>query len=335
MTQIGLRPPVDVTEAPSDGRTDSDFPQDVFADGPARLTFRTWDGATLGANHGTAVLDLVPRLDLSAPAILTPVDADDPSSAATFESMMSASRVVSDHIGVAVFQTTGAGIWQYSTDAGANWTNFPKVSIARAFLLPVEAQVRFVANAEPINAGTARLKFKAWDRTFGAEGEQIAVVGTAFSRESETVTVAVKNTAPTLTVGTGVILPPVKVSPNVPGVFVSRLLAKGAVTDSSRGLRGVAVIAVDNTNGTWQYFLGGAWKNFGTVSADSAVLLTTVIKFRFVPSVGTIPGTTAAIQFKAWDGTTGQAGDRGVDTTFAGQLNSFSSEIETATVTTI
>ena len=103
---------------------------------------------------------------------------------------MSASRVVADHIGVAVFQTTGAGFWQYSLDAGASWATFPKVSTARALLLPVDAQVRFFAALEPINPSTATLKFKAWDRTFGAVGEQIAISASVFSKEFETVTVS-------------------------------------------------------------------------------------------------------------------------------------------------
>jgi hypothetical protein len=55
--------------------------------------------------------------------------------------------------------------------------------------------------------------------------------------------------------------------------------------------------------------------------------LTDVTKLRFVPNAGFTGQAT--IQFKAWDRTTGQAGDR-INTSLP--LNSFSPEVETATV---
>ena len=87
--------------------------------------------------------------------------------------------------------------------------------------------------------------------------------------------------------------------------------------------------SVDNTNGTWQYSLGGnKWVDFGTIGANSAVLLSDRNRIRFVPNAGFVG--TASILYKAWDRTAGQVGDRGVDTT--GLLNSFSVFEETAAI---
>jgi hypothetical protein len=114
------------------------------------------------------------------------------------------------------------------------------------------------------------------------------------------------------------------------GTLVKTLLGT-AVTDSANALKGIAIVFADNTNGKWQYSLGGnIFIDIGTVSADSALLLTDVNKLRFVPNAGFTGQAT--IQFKAWDRTTGQAGDR-IDTDLP--LNSFSLEVETATVNVV
>ncbi|GAG47028.1 unnamed protein product, partial [marine sediment metagenome] len=58
------------------------------------------------------------------------------------------------------------------------------------------------------------------------------------------------------------------------------------ITDLDGGaVEGVAVIGVDNTNGTWQYETGGGWTAFGALTAanNSAVLLNPAASIRFVP----------------------------------------------------
>jgi hypothetical protein len=93
-------------------------------------------------------------------------------------------------------------------------------------------------------------------------------------------------------------------------------------------LQGIAITSVDNTNGKWQYSLGSnIWLDVGVVSADSAVLLKNTSKLRFVSNAGFVG--TATISYKAWDQTAGQTGGR-IDTDSG--LNSFSAEVETATI---
>lgn len=96
------------------------------------------------------------------------------------------------------------------------------------------------------------------------------------------------------------------------GLKVSELIA-GMVTDADpTPLSGIAVTAVDDTNGTWEYTTngGGGWTAFGAVSESAARLLTDAANtsVRFVPDAnwhGTVAG---GITFRAWDQTSGVAG---------------------------
>ncbi len=91
-----------------------------------------------------------------------------------------------------------------------------------------------------------------------------------------------------------------------PGTLVSALIS-GQVTDAG-ALTGIAVTAVDNTNGTWQYSTnsGGAWTAFGTPSATTARLLAADANtyVRFVPNANWNGTVSTGITFRAWDQTT-------------------------------
>ena len=96
------------------------------------------------------------------------------------------------------------------------------------------------------------------------------------------------------------------------GTLVSTLLA-GMVSDPDAGaVAGIAVTAVDNTNGAWQYSTdsGGTWTAFGAPSAGSARLLAAdaATYVRFVPTLNWNGTVTGGIAFAAWDMTSGAAG---------------------------
>ena len=55
--------------------------------------------------------------------------------------------------GVAITATTGAGVWQFSTD-NSTWTDFPAVTVNAALLLDSASYIRFRANA---STGSASL----------------------------------------------------------------------------------------------------------------------------------------------------------------------------------
>src|SRR5262249_25359709 len=88
------------------------------------------------------------------------------------------------------------------------------------------------------------------------------------------------------------------------GDLVSSLIA-GLVTDVDAGaVSGIAVTAVDNTNGTWQYSTngGGSWNPFGSPTAANARLLASnaSTRVRFVPNAN-FNGTVSGLTFQAWD----------------------------------
>ncbi|MFO7032484.1 hypothetical protein B9T07_21795, partial [Limnospira fusiformis CCALA 023] len=68
--------------------------------------------------------------------------------------------------GQAIYEADSSnGTWQYSTDGGATWVDFPTVSETNALLLDSSSQVRFVPN--PDYRGEATYNFRAWDQSDG------------------------------------------------------------------------------------------------------------------------------------------------------------------------
>lgn len=112
------------------------------------------------------------------------------------------------------------------------------------------------------------------------------------------------------------------------------------ISDSDAGaVEGIAVIAVNNTNGIWQYSIdnGVNWLNFGAVSNLSAVLLDasgTTSKIRYLPNLNYV-GSAGFITFRAWDQTTGTNGATGVNVSNNGGTTAFSQAIESATLNVI
>jgi hypothetical protein len=120
-----------------------------------------------------------------------------------------------------------------------------------------------------------------------------------------------------------------------PGTLVSALIA-GKVTDSDPGaLTGIAVTAVVNTNGTWQYSTNGgaAWTAFGSPTSSSARLLAADANtyVRFVPNANWNGTVSNGITFRAWDQYTGSAGST-ADTTTNGGTTAFSSATASASI---
>ena len=140
------------------------------------------------------------------------------------------------------------------------------------------------------------------------------------------------------------------------GVLVSEMLARGAggdpISDEDSGVvEGIALTAIDRTYGTFQYTLvtsgpsDSDWIDVeaaGAISATSALLLPTSARLRFKTSL--VPHHEAGPQFlaleskldagltfRAWDRTSGAAGDR-ADTTANGGTTAFSTAEETSRV---
>jgi hypothetical protein len=90
------------------------------------------------------------------------------------------------------------------------------------------------------------------------------------------------------------------------GSAVSALLKLDSTNTNTDSL-GIAITAVDDTNGTWEYFLtgtpGAVWTPISGVGTGTALLLAPTDLVRFVPN-STFVGT-ASLSYQAWDTTSG------------------------------
>ncbi|WP_043938749.1 Ig-like domain-containing protein, partial [Planktothrix prolifica] len=104
---------------------------------------------------------------------------------------------------IAITAADNNGTWQYSTNNGTTWTNFPSVSDSNALLLDAGNKVRFQPNTNYNGTITNALTFRAWDKSTGTAGStaDTSTNGgtTAFSSNTATASIVVTavNDAPT------------------------------------------------------------------------------------------------------------------------------------------
>lgn len=144
---------------------------------------------------------------------------------------------------------------------------------------------------------------------------------------------AAANTAPVLT-GTNNLPSILEEAVSNNGVLISALIA-GHISDPDPGaIAGIAVVGVDNSNGTWQYSRTGGvtWISFGNPSDAQARQLDAdaLNRIRFVPNANF--AGTAGITFRAWDDYAGGDGVE-VNASVNGGSTLFSAATATATIT--
>lgn len=226
---------------------------------------------------------------------------------------------------IAVFAVDNTnGVWQYSINNAATW--IPIVATEKAARLldgtlteAKTCRIRFVPNEDW--SGTATFTFCAWDKSSGKVGEtaDISKLGDypAFSETWDTASIEVisKNFAPELDASQKP-----KLSSVVQDHFqnqgnaVAEIVVDGSITDADTETppESIAVISIDNTNGTWEYSIdsGATWESFSDeinyVSLPLAVLLDESSRIRFVPKEGYIG--TSSFRFRAWDQDIGTSG---------------------------
>ena len=120
-----------------------------------------------------------------------------------------------------------------------------------------------------------------------------------------------------------------------PGTLVSSLIA-GHISDvDAAPLVGIAVTAVDNSNGSWQYSTdGSSWNALGGVTTSAARLLAAdaLTAVRFVPAANWNGTVGAGLTLRAWDQTRGAAGGT-ADASVNGASAAFSSAAVSIAVT--
>ncbi len=245
-------------------------------------------------------------------------------------------------VAVTAVDNTG-GVWQYSTDNGAIWTNFSDITgspadiSAEARLLDADHRIRFV----PENDwdGTATFTFRAWDKSSGTPGSTSDASGggdlSPFSSATDTAEITVQaepNHAPVLDVSHSPALSRISVDEfGNSGNSVAEIVTDGSVTDADADspAESIAVTAADNTNGVWQYSSdNGGWEAFPDI-VSRFFLLDETRQIRFVPNEGW--SGKATFTFRAWDKSSGISGGT-VDAGASGGNSAFSSETDDAAI---
>ncbi|MBR8826408.1 MAG: VCBS repeat-containing protein [Gomphosphaeria aponina SAG 52.96 = DSM 107014] len=116
------------------------------------------------------------------------------------------------------------------------------------------------------------------------------------------------------------------------GNTIAEIIDETTIADAEVVVEAVAITAVDNSNGNWQYSTNGGstWNNFGAVTEATARLLDSIHKVRFIPNPNWFG--TAKITLRLWDQSTGVGGGI-ANTTSNGGETAFSEETTTAEIT--
>jgi hypothetical protein len=113
---------------------------------------------------------------------------------------------------------------------------------------------------------------------------------------------------------------------------VSSIIAQSVVSDEelAAAAHGLAITAVDNTNGQWQFYdsVGLSWQNITGVGEGAALLLAPADVIRFVPNADY--NGTATFSYRAWDNPASGAHFTYADTNAGTE---FSTTINTASIT--
>ncbi|MBF0171486.1 MAG: hypothetical protein HQK87_10450, partial [Nitrospinae bacterium] len=113
--------------------------------------------------------------------------------------------------------------------------------------------------------------------------------------------------------------------------MIATLLGAGLIDVDAGAARGVAITSLTSGHGVWQYDTGGGWTDVGVVSATSALLLRSTDSIRFVPDGQN--ADSATFTYRAWDQSTGAAGNKVDASTTTGGTTAFSTATDTATIT--
>ena len=204
--------------------------------------------------------------------------------------------------------------------------------------LTIQTNGSFVYNPDDSNAAVASLS----PGSTLVETFTYQVTDSAGLSSSATLTLTLRNAgniAPVLDASQSPVLaslPEDSASPTgVVGTLVSDLVVGISDVDSS-ALTGIAITAKNGTNGTLYYTTnaGSTWTDVGAVSESSALLLGADVNTRlyFMPSADYNGSVSDALTFRAWDQTSGAAGNK-VSTTSNGVSTAFSTTTDTVAIT--
>ena len=315
--------------------------------GQAALTFRAWDQSS-GANGDTAVDTSInggaaPFSSATETAVITVLPVDDPplvdangrlpgtGTAAAFLAsqlpapLTAADAAVADLDSATIFSLTASLLNRPDGPAEAIVAALPFSTAITGVYDPQTGRLQLSGSA-PLADYTAALRSLAYTNTAvppdpaPRQFELSASDGSSDSALTRiTLQPVLQNTPPTLDESAVLSFTPVGEDDlDPPGDSVAALLASAAtdpISDSDpQARRGLAVIAAQNDNGTWQFSVdsGQTWLAFGPLSAQSATLLDESARLRFLPDPD-FAGPPRTVTVRAWDQTSGASGYSGID----------------------
>jgi hypothetical protein len=187
-------------------------------------------------------------------------------------------------------------------------------------------QFRAAAGA---SGGPQTFSFRVQDDGGTANGGMDSLV------EALSITISNANQAPVLA-GANPLTATLEDAATHSGTLVTSLIA-GQVSDGNAGAAsGIAVVAVDEANGSWQFSTDGgtSWLSLAGSSDTAARLLAadTLTRVRFVPATDWNGTVAAGLVFRAWDQTSGSAGGI-ADTSANGGGTAFSADAHASSLT--
>jgi uncharacterized delta-60 repeat protein len=164
------------------------------------------------------------------------------------------------------------------------------------------------------------------------DGQIVVAGGYSGAEENTVVARYVANNAPTSSNATADLDSVAEGDDSSSGTNVATLVSRFGMTDPDGDTVGLAITAIDNTYGTWQYFTSGSWSTIPTsVSNTNALLLAPSDLVRFQPSDDDTGNSSISV--RAWDQTKGSENTfADIPTNSAANYNSFSDDTFTATV---
>jgi len=253
----------------------------------------------------------------------------------------------SAQLGIAITATNSSnGSWWYSTNGGTNWISVGATSDTSALLLAANANTRIYFQANPDDNGTlaSAMTFRAWDQTGGTNGgtADTSINGgiTAFSSATDVIDVSVTAVNDSPVLADTALSITVAEDAGVPTGVVGSLISgfTGGVTEVDRGaVKGIAITASVETNGTWYYTTNGGttWTAVGTVSSASSLLLADNASTRLHFAAGADYNGTSSSEMtvRAWDQTGGGTAGTKVSTASTGGSHPFSAATDVIDVT--
>ena len=210
--------------------------------------------------------------------------------------------------GIAIYECSGNGKWQYYSNSQTLWLDITRVRINSSLLLRDNDMIRYIPDEK--NGEFASCSYYAWDQTEYSEymfvdlsDEAKLGESNAFSIKTDTVSIQV------LPLNDPPVLSPIH--PFMPSITEEDINNNGELIDSIMGQtvsdkdraaqKGIAVFECSG-NGQWQYCSSmDNCKNIAPVSMRSARLITNKDSIRYVPDQKN--GEIAFCRYVAWDQT--------------------------------